>query len=298
MSRVATDLLASSYGVTGDRVQVIPHGIPEMVAERPDACSRRAFGVAGPTHAADLRAARAQQGHRDRDPGAAGGDRRLPRSDLFRRRRNPPGRRPTPRRGLSDQPRAGGRAAGRARARGVSRPVRHQRPSCAATCRRPTSSSAPYQNEAQVTSGALSYAMGAGAAAVSTPYWHAQELLADGRGRLFPFGDSAALAKTLISLLGAAGRAGACPRRRLRAHPFHGVAACRPRRILRWQAQSWPRRHASPAGQFRTPAQQPARAAARSPAADDRRHRHHPARHLQRSAPGAPATASTTTPGR
>ncbi|MGQ0591093.1 MAG: glycosyltransferase, partial [Gammaproteobacteria bacterium] len=59
----------------------------------------------------------------------------------------------------------------------------------------------PYQNEAQVTSGALSYAMGAGAAAVSTPYWHAQELLADGRGHLFPFGDSAALGGVLASLL-------------------------------------------------------------------------------------------------
>jgi glycosyltransferase involved in cell wall biosynthesis len=59
----------------------------------------------------------------------------------------------------------------------------------------------PYLNEAQVTSGALSYAMGAGAAVVSTPYWHAKELLAEGRGRLFPFADSGALATTTITLL-------------------------------------------------------------------------------------------------
>jgi hypothetical protein len=43
--------------------------------------------------------------------------------------------------------------------------------------------------------------MGAGAAAVSTPYWHAQELLAGGRGRLFPFGDSGALGEVLRGLL-------------------------------------------------------------------------------------------------
>jgi glycosyltransferase involved in cell wall biosynthesis len=60
----------------------------------------------------------------------------------------------------------------------------------------------PYLNEAQVTSGVLSYAMGAGAAVVSTPYWHARELLSNGRGRLFGFKDHAALSLTLLELLG------------------------------------------------------------------------------------------------
>lgn len=59
----------------------------------------------------------------------------------------------------------------------------------------------PYLNEAQITSGTLSYAVGAGTAVISTPYWHAAELLADGRGRLFDFNDSEALSSILIDLL-------------------------------------------------------------------------------------------------
>ncbi len=58
----------------------------------------------------------------------------------------------------------------------------------------------PYLNEAQITSGTLSYAVGVGAAVLSTPYWHAQELLADGRGRLFNFNDTQHLSETITEL--------------------------------------------------------------------------------------------------
>jgi glycosyltransferase involved in cell wall biosynthesis len=59
----------------------------------------------------------------------------------------------------------------------------------------------PYLNEAQITSGTLSYAVGAGSAVVSTPYWHATELLAHNRGRLFDFKNHEELADNIIELL-------------------------------------------------------------------------------------------------
>ncbi|MDB5109280.1 MAG: pimA [Mucilaginibacter sp.] len=59
----------------------------------------------------------------------------------------------------------------------------------------------PYLNEAQITSGTLSYAVGAGSAVVSTPYWHATELLAHKRGKLFDFKDSDELANIINELL-------------------------------------------------------------------------------------------------
>jgi glycosyltransferase involved in cell wall biosynthesis len=59
----------------------------------------------------------------------------------------------------------------------------------------------PYLNMDQITSGALSYAMGAGKGVVSTPYWHAEELLGEGRGRLVPVKDPEALSRSMNALL-------------------------------------------------------------------------------------------------
>lgn len=59
----------------------------------------------------------------------------------------------------------------------------------------------PYLTEAQMTSGTLAYSFGLGRAVVSTPYWHARELLANDCGVLVPFGDSSAIGEAIGSLL-------------------------------------------------------------------------------------------------
>jgi glycosyltransferase involved in cell wall biosynthesis len=59
----------------------------------------------------------------------------------------------------------------------------------------------PYLNEAQMTSGTLAYSFGLGRAVVSTPYWHAQELLAGGAGILVPFADAKAIGGEIAGLL-------------------------------------------------------------------------------------------------
>ncbi|HEY7889285.1 MAG TPA: glycosyltransferase family 4 protein [Steroidobacteraceae bacterium] len=83
----------------------------------------------------------------------------------------------------------------------------------------------PYLNEAQMTSGTLAYSFGLGKAIVSTPYWHARELLSDGRGVLVPFGDAAAIGRETAALLGDA------PRR----------LAMRERAYAHGRAMIWPR---------------------------------------------------------
>jgi len=60
----------------------------------------------------------------------------------------------------------------------------------------------PYLGREQIVSGTLAYSLGVGKALVSTPYWYAEELLDEGRGRIVPFRDSDAIAEQVLDLLG------------------------------------------------------------------------------------------------
>src|ERR1041385_6509293 len=59
----------------------------------------------------------------------------------------------------------------------------------------------PYASREQIASGALTFALAAGCAVVSTPYWYAQDMLASGAGLLVPFADSDAVAEAVCSYL-------------------------------------------------------------------------------------------------
>ena len=59
----------------------------------------------------------------------------------------------------------------------------------------------PYLGREQIVSGVLSYALGAGKAIVSTPYWYAEEMLANNHGRIVPFRDAPAIAREIVDVL-------------------------------------------------------------------------------------------------
>jgi glycosyltransferase involved in cell wall biosynthesis len=201
MSQVAKGLLASSYGLDCANVRIIPHGIPVMDPEPDQEALKAKFGVAGrrmlltfgllsPNKGIET-AIRALPALVDRYPDLVYFVVGATHPAVLRRE---------------------GEAyrtmlVREAEKLGVRKHlVLHGQFVSAGALREYLQAAdifvSPYLSEAQVTSGALSYAMGAGAAVVSTPYWHAQELLAGGRGRLFPFKDHAAVSNVLADLLG------------------------------------------------------------------------------------------------
>ena len=233
-------------------------------------------------HAADVRPAGPEQG--DRDGAARAARRRSPPSPISStsssgrrtRRSSSSTARPTARR-WSARPRRWACATTSCFEISTSPPT-----SSAAICRRPICSSAPTSTRRRSPAARCRTRWAPGAAVLSTPYWHAKELLADGRGRLFPFGDSAALAREIIALFGRAGGAGPAPGGRATSTRARSPGRASARATWRWarpcMAQGRrPSRRAEPARE------QPPGAAARSPAAADRRHRHHPARDVHRS---------------
>jgi len=200
MSQVAADLLARHYDVGGGRVRVIPHGIPEM-APRDQETLKARFGVAGHRVLLTFGLLGPNKGIETVIRALPAAVAACPDLRYFVVGATHPGV-------LREHGEAYRTTLEREAERlGVREHVvfRDQYVTTEELCSYLQAADvfiSPYLNEAQVTSGALSYAMGAGAAVVSTPYWHAKEMLADGRGFLFPFADSAALSKTITSLLG------------------------------------------------------------------------------------------------
>ena len=199
MSRIAKDLLESSYGVRGSKVRIIPHGIPVM----DDHCDQRAlkakFGVADRRLLLTFGLLSANKGIETVIRALPDVVRRFPDVVYF----IVGATHPTVVRRDGEAYRTSLELE--ADKLGVREHVVFRGQFVSAEELRRYLQAAdvfvsPYLNEAQVTSGALSYAMGAGAAVISTPYWHAEELLSGGRGRLFPFKDHAALANTLLKL--------------------------------------------------------------------------------------------------
>jgi glycosyltransferase involved in cell wall biosynthesis len=199
MAEKARDLLLRVYSVPAEKIQVIPHGIPDSAFAEPDAAKAKlgfghkpivlTFGLLSPNKGIEVMID-AMPAILERRPDAVYVVLGATHPNLVRREGE------TYRESL----------LARARALGIENHVAFlNRFVDQATLLDFISMCdvyvTPYLNEAQMTSGTLAYSFGLGKAVVSTPYWHAQELLAEGRGILVPFNDPKAIGTEIAGLL-------------------------------------------------------------------------------------------------
>jgi len=199
MSRSAASLLTGAYGVDPTRLDVVPHGVPDLPLVDPDSIKPRlglegrsvilSFGLLGPGKGYES-AIEAMPAVVRTDPSVCYVILGATHPDLLRREGE------AYRRSLEAQ----------AARLGLANHVRFVnefvgRVQLATWLEAADIFVTPYPNLDQIVSGTLSYAMGAGKAIVSTPYAYASELLAGGRGTLVAPGSPAALADAFIELL-------------------------------------------------------------------------------------------------
>ena len=199
MAQKARTLLQEGYGVPAEKIDVIAHGIPDMAFCEPDAAKAAlgfsdkavilTFGLLSPNKGIEVMID-AMPAILERRPDAVyvvlgATHPNLVRSQGEAYREN---------------------LVARARDRGVEAQVVFldqfvDQPTLLRFISMADVYVTPYLNEAQMTSGTLAYSFGLGKAVVSTRYWHARELLAEGRGVLVPFGDAEAIGDEIADLL-------------------------------------------------------------------------------------------------
>ncbi len=200
MSERGRRMLKEIYGVPGEKIDLIPHGIPDLPFVDSNFYKDQ-FGVEGKQVLLTFGLLSPNKGIENVLARAARSRQKISRPDLYHSRRDPSQSRARTRRSLSPQPRAPGAGPG------IKRHVSFYNrfvdlEELKAFLGVADIYITPYLNAAQSTSGTLAYAFGSGKAVISTPYWHAQELLDDGRRRPRALQRLKAMAQAILDLLG------------------------------------------------------------------------------------------------
>ena len=199
MAEKGRELLRSSYGIPTEKIDVIPHGIPDAAFAEPDAAKLR-LGFSGKSTILTFGLLSRSKGIEVMIDAMPEILRRKPDAVYVVLGATHPNL-------VRDQGEAYRESlAARARTRGVEKQVVLldrfvDEPTLLDFISMCDVYVTPYLNESQMTSGTLAYSFGMGKAVVSSPYWHARELLANGQGILVPFNDVAALGCEIANLL-------------------------------------------------------------------------------------------------